>query len=237
MFPDWDWSQIFNFALNAVTGIELAFVGTVILIWRFTRLKTPSDMRDFIFSLVPVMFSLVGWALGNMYEIWSGGNQPWATLPFRLMLGGALGFQAFKLLKYMKSGIRPVLVEAEYILLVEDNLPLARIYRTVLTNAGYKTEIANNGADALTLMNFESPVMAIVDLGLPDMTGADLVRKMRQAGFNKPVMCLSGSHDTGRYADLFKLSLLKPVQRDELIAAVIDCLKPDLTVPVKEASK
>ncbi len=65
------------------------------------------------------------------------------------------------------------------ILLIEDDFPILEIYKTVLTVAGFKVEAANCGADALNKLERISPDLILLDLILPDISGLQILRKIR----------------------------------------------------------
>jgi CheY-like chemotaxis protein len=111
------------------------------------------------------------------------------------------------------------------ILLVDDNSELRKITRKILETAGYEVLEAPNGAAAVILMK-EKPDLVIQDLVLPDITGYDLVFKLRALSENTqlPVLAFSsflekqdGPWDT---SNGFNALLTKPVQTAELLEAL-----------------
>src|SRR5215211_5333861 len=77
------------------------------------------------------------------------------------------------------------------LLLIEDDETLARAIATALLQDGYAVDIAANATDALRLARQSEFDIAILDLGLPDRDGLELLRDMRQTGFVLPVLILS----------------------------------------------
>ena len=73
------------------------------------------------------------------------------------------------------NGARP-----ELVLLVEDQQDNRELLSVVLAQAGYQVRTAGNGADAIRILESEPIEVAILDLGLPDMSGLDLARRARQ---------------------------------------------------------
>jgi DNA-binding response OmpR family regulator len=65
------------------------------------------------------------------------------------------------------------------ILIVEDEPDIAHLVQNHLQDAGYQTDIANNGAAAMTLFKQNNYQLVILDLMLPDTDGLTLCRKMR----------------------------------------------------------
>ena len=111
------------------------------------------------------------------------------------------------------------------ILIVDDNAELRRITRKILEKAGYVVLEAPNGATAVTLMS-EKPDLILQDLILPDISGYDLVDKLRAISENPllPVLAFTGflekpdaPWDTSAG---FNALLTKPVQADQLLEAV-----------------
>ena len=66
------------------------------------------------------------------------------------------------------------------ILIVEDEKGILSFMTTVLTSNGYDVISANSGAKAITLVTSHCPDLVILDLGLPDMDGMEVIRSFRQ---------------------------------------------------------
>ena len=81
------------------------------------------------------------------------------------------------------------------ILLIEDDMRLAEMVRDYLDGAGFRVTRAGNGNTGLTLHGRETFDAIILDLMLPDMDGLDLLRSLRQAGSNVPVIVLTARDD------------------------------------------
>ena len=76
------------------------------------------------------------------------------------------------------------------VLVVDDEPQIQRFLRPALTASGYEVIAAETGAEALKLIATAEPDIVILDLGLPDMDGKDVLREMR--GFSQiPVLILS----------------------------------------------
>ncbi|WP_020177892.1 response regulator [Methylopila sp. M107] len=76
------------------------------------------------------------------------------------------------------------------VLIVDDEAPIRRFLKTTLTVNDYKTMEAETAAEALRLMRHVSPELVLLDLGLPDMDGLDLIREIR-AKSPVPIVVLS----------------------------------------------
>ena len=76
------------------------------------------------------------------------------------------------------------------VLVVEDEPEIVRFLRASLTSAGYELLIAGNARDALREASTRSPDLMILDLGLPDLDGTDVIRRLREWS-RMPVIVLS----------------------------------------------
>ena len=76
------------------------------------------------------------------------------------------------------------------VVLIEDEPPIRRFLRATLTGQGYRLFEASNGADGIVEVGARQPDVVIVDLGLPDMDGIDVIRRLRE-WTNVPVIVLS----------------------------------------------
>ena len=119
------------------------------------------------------------------------------------------------------------------ILVVDDEPPIRRLLRMGLTTQGYEVLEAPNGKTALELMQ-EKPDLIILDLGLPDMAGLDLLRQMRAVNDAVPIVVLSSRADeAGKVqaldsgADDF---VTKPFGIEELLARLRAALRHQLQV-------
>jgi two-component system OmpR family response regulator len=110
------------------------------------------------------------------------------------------------------------------LLVVEDELALARQLGDALTEAGYAVDRANEGARADFLMQTEKYDAVVLDLGLPNVDGLTLLAGWRQAGFTTPVLILTarGSwHEKVKGIDGGADDYMaKPFQIEEVLARV-----------------
>jgi len=77
------------------------------------------------------------------------------------------------------------------ILLVEDDEDIAQRLTAGLSQAGFTVERADNGADGYTMGLDETYAAAVLDLGLPEMQGIDVLKRWRSAGRKLPVLILT----------------------------------------------
>ena len=85
------------------------------------------------------------------------------------------------------------------ILVADDNPTIRALAEELLTSAGYNILIAKDGREALLLARKEQPVLILLDLVMPEMTGLDVVREIRNDPRLKetPIVIMSGI-DPGR---------------------------------------
>jgi len=108
------------------------------------------------------------------------------------------------------------------LLLIEDEIPLADQISTSLREAGFAVDVANTGEDGLYLGN-EYPIdVAVVDIGLPDISGIDVIKKWREDERDFPVLILTAR---GRWEEKVEGLesgaddyLVKPFHMEELVA-------------------
>lgn len=110
------------------------------------------------------------------------------------------------------------------LLVVEDELALARQLGDALTEAGYAVDRASDGARADFLMQTEQYDAVVLDLGLPNVDGLTLLAGWRQAGLTAPVLILTarGSwHEKVKGIDSGADDYMaKPFQIEEVLARV-----------------
>lgn len=108
------------------------------------------------------------------------------------------------------------------LLLVEDDRELVRELRAMLNSAGFAVENVDNGIDG-EFLGIEEVFDAIVlDLGLPDRPGLDVLRAWRSAGLDTPVLILTGRDAWHERVDGLRAGaddyLGKPFHETELVA-------------------
>ena len=76
------------------------------------------------------------------------------------------------------------------ILIIEDEPPIRRFLRASLTNEGYRLNEAASGEEGLRVASSQPPDLVILDLGLPDIDGQEVLRRLRE-WFTAPIIILS----------------------------------------------
>ena len=79
------------------------------------------------------------------------------------------------------ADIGPGVTDSTTLLLVEDDLGLRTFLADNLTADGFDVLLADSVRDAVRLLEYKQPDLALVDLGLPDGSGLDLIRQVREA--------------------------------------------------------
>lgn len=81
------------------------------------------------------------------------------------------------------------------VLVVDDDPPTIETVSAILSGEGYRTVGALSGAEALTTIAARKPDCLIVDLAMPNLSGAEFVRQLRRGGSAVPVVMLSARGD------------------------------------------
>jgi two-component system KDP operon response regulator KdpE len=114
------------------------------------------------------------------------------------------------------------------VLVVDDEPPIRRLLRTSLHVQGYDIEEAATGAEAVALANSWKPDIVLLDLGLPDMDGVEVIRVLR-ASSAVPIVVLTAREDErGKVAALDLGAddyVTKPFGMDELAARMRTALR------------
>ena len=110
-----------------------------------------------------------------------------------------------------------------HILVIDDETQILRAMRTILTEKGFKETTANRGEQGLTLAAASEPDVVILDLGLPDMDGVEVCRRLRE-WTQIPIIILSvRDNERDKVAALDMGAddyLTKPFGIEELLARV-----------------
>jgi two-component system KDP operon response regulator KdpE len=117
------------------------------------------------------------------------------------------------------------------VLVIDDEPPIRKLLRVGLTSQGYDIIEAGNGKAALELMR-EAPDLVILDLGLPDIQGHELLRTIRSRNESVPVVVLSSRGDEAGKVQALDLGaddyVTKPFGMDELLARMRAALRHQL---------
>ncbi|MCA2010232.1 response regulator transcription factor CtrA [Pararhodobacter sp. CCB-MM2] len=110
------------------------------------------------------------------------------------------------------------------VLLVEDDPTTSRSIELMLTHANFNVYCTDLGEEAVELGKLYDYDLILLDLNLPDMAGLEVLRQIRLARVNTPILILTGEDSTdiklkgfGQGADDY---MTKPFHRDELVARI-----------------
>ncbi|HZP75670.1 MAG TPA: response regulator transcription factor [Pseudolabrys sp.] len=119
------------------------------------------------------------------------------------------------------------------ILVVDDEPPIRKLLRMGLSTQGYEVIEAPNGKTALESLE-DKPDLVILDLGLPDIGGIELLRKIRERYDGLPVVVLSSRDDESGKVQALDLGaddyVTKPFGMEELLARMRAALRHQLQV-------
>jgi pilus assembly protein CpaE len=120
-------------------------------------------------------------------------------------------------------------MSGEYILFVDDEEQIRKLLSTYLTRQGYEVAVATDGYDALKVIRSRAPSLVITDVGMPNMNGFELTRRLRadHKTARIPVLMLSARKEaddvlTG-YSEGADEYVAKPIEMT-VLAAKIDVL-------------
>ena len=110
------------------------------------------------------------------------------------------------------------------ILVVDDEPPIRKLLRVGLGSQGYTVSEAPNAKAAIEILQTERPDLILLDLGLPGMTGLELLGKWRGDGLDIPVVILSSRTDEAGIVSALELGaddyVTKPFGMNELVARI-----------------
>ncbi|MCK1301590.1 MULTISPECIES: response regulator transcription factor [unclassified Bradyrhizobium] len=119
------------------------------------------------------------------------------------------------------------------VLVIDDEPPIRKLLRMGLSTQGYEILEASNGKTALEKLS-EDPALIILDLGLPDIQGHELLRTIRARNEAVPIVVLSSRGDEAGKVEALDLGaddyLTKPFGMDELLARLRAALRHQLQI-------
>jgi two-component system, OmpR family, KDP operon response regulator KdpE len=113
--------------------------------------------------------------------------------------------------------------QAARILLVDDEVSIQRTLAPLLRSRGYEVDVAGTGAEALTRVSQQAPDLIVLDLGLPDLEGSEVCRRVR-ASASMPIIILSARGNEADKVAALDLGaddyVTKPFGPEELLARI-----------------
>jgi two-component system KDP operon response regulator KdpE len=121
------------------------------------------------------------------------------------------------------------------ILVIDDEPAIRRLLSTSLTRAGYRVVEAGNAREAMTAVQIDKPEAVLLDLGLPDRDGLELIPLIKAAG--AAVIVVSARDDTDQKVTALDLGaddyVTKPFDTEEVLARVRTALRHMLSIEVE----
>lgn len=119
------------------------------------------------------------------------------------------------------------------VLIIDDDLLVARTIGKVLIKAGYLVFLAPDGNAGLAKFHAEQPDLVVTDLIMPEKEGIETIRELRAAAPGLPIVAMSGGGSRGNQ-DFLSMArklgasevLSKPFSNDELLTVVGRYLEP-----------
>jgi two-component system, OmpR family, KDP operon response regulator KdpE len=128
--------------------------------------------------------------------------------------------------------------ENETILIIDDELQIRRLLEITLASSGYKIILSSNGKEGLVDAATHHPSLIVLDLGLPDIDGQEMIKRLRE-WYNKPILVLSVRNTEDDIIEALDNGandyLTKPFRSGELLARIRAAIrstdnKPDATI-------
>lgn len=117
------------------------------------------------------------------------------------------------------------------ILVIDDELPIRRLLEITLRSNGYRVREAASGREGLQKIIEQAPDLVLLDLGLPDMSGHEVLEQAR-TWFKNPVLILSVQSTEAAIVSALDAGandyLVKPFRTGELLARIRSALRPAL---------
>ena len=118
------------------------------------------------------------------------------------------------------------------VLVIDDEPPIRKLLRVGLSAHGYQIMEASSGKMALELLGGQTPDLIVLDLGLPDMQGHELLRTIRARNDSVPIVVLSSRDDEAGKVQALDYGaddyVTKPFGMDELLARMRAALRHQL---------
>ncbi len=109
------------------------------------------------------------------------------------------------------------------ILIVEDDVDILRLLTRELKDAGFDVLAYESGIRGLSAVRENQPDLVILDLGLPDLSGQEIARRVRRTG-DTPILILTAADEVGTKVEMLNAGaddyLAKPFHVQELLARV-----------------
>lgn len=124
---------------------------------------------------------------------------------------------------HKRPAIAPVGTKGR-VLVVDDDVELARASERSLRRAGYFVALAHNGVEGLKRAEAEEWDVILSDITMPEMSGIELLRRIKESGNEVPVLLLTANPDLDSAVNAVSYGALqyltKPIESEKLVSAV-----------------
>ena len=107
------------------------------------------------------------------------------------------------------------------VLLVEDEALISLVISIALEDAGYHVTVAMDGLEGLRIAQQDQPELIITDFMMPHMTGLELIRALREAGFTRPIILATSIPEENLPEQTeYDAYIQKPYREADVLAAI-----------------
>lgn len=111
-------------------------------------------------------------------------------------------------------------MSAGTILVCDDHADLLSLVELYLRRAGYDILIADNGEEALKLALRNEPDLVLLDINMPLLNGYEVAEKLRNKGFDAPIVALTGCAVEASETENMTVILRKPIRLKHLVSEI-----------------
>lgn len=117
------------------------------------------------------------------------------------------------------------------VLIVDDEPEVTELIKRSLERRGFEVMVASTGQEALTLYPKENPQVVLLDLGLPDINGRDVLKEIKAKAPQIKVMIMSGYTDSKTKQELISMGADSFLDKPIIPAKIADAIKETLEKP------
>jgi two-component system nitrogen regulation response regulator NtrX len=124
---------------------------------------------------------------------------------------------------------RPTTPLRASVLVVDDESSIRESLRMILEFEGYRVDEAATGSQALVKLSERPPDAVLLDIKMPEMDGLELLRALRERGYDVPVLMISGHADVATAVEATRRGAYdffeKPLQRERVLVALRNAIE------------
>jgi len=118
----------------------------------------------------------------------------------------------------------------QHVLIVDDDVAVTNYFKVFLAQTGrFETTVVNDSREVMDLLTQKDFDIILLDMDMPNVTGMDILKSMKEKGIDVPVVVLTGVNDVDLAVKSMKLGvfdyLIKPVDDDKLLEIMDDALE------------